>query len=279
MKILVTGAHGQLGTDIMQILSSEHEIYGFARQELNITDQQTTFEIIQQIKPDAVIHAAAYTKVDQAESDPELSYSVNAYGTRNVVLASQKIAAKVIYISTDYVFAGTRSVPYCEFDQTSPVNVYGRSKLAGEEMVKTFSDKFFIVRTSWLYGRYGTNFVSTILQLSEQQEELRIVSDQVGSPTYTVDLVRFLRELLRTEQFGIYHATNTGSCSWFEFAKTILETVNRNRNIVPVRTEDFPRPAARPAFSVLDHMAIRQNSFNEFRHWRAALQDFLFTSS
>ncbi|MEW9672165.1 dTDP-4-dehydrorhamnose reductase [Ammoniphilus sp. 3BR4] len=275
MKILVTGAGGQLGRDLVRILSKEHKVFGYSRHELDITDPAQVLACLRQLKPHAVVHAAAYTKVDLAETEKEQAYLVNAYGTRNVAVAAQSVGAKMAYVSTDYVFDGKTSTPYHEFDETNPLNVYGNSKLAGEEFVRSFSDKFFIVRTSWVYGVHGTNFVKTMLKMAEERNELRVVSDQIGSPTYTVDLCQFIGELMTTEKYGIYHASNAGRCSWHEFATVIFEETQKAIRVVPIKTGDFPRPAIRPAFSVLDHMSIRLNDFSGLRHWKEALKDFL----
>jgi dTDP-4-dehydrorhamnose reductase len=279
VKILVTGGHGQLGKELVKELSKEHEAYGFSKQDLDVTDIQQASAVLRRIRPDAVVHAAAYTKVDQAELDPDSAYSINAYGTRNMAVAAQQMGAKMVYISTDYVFDGSQSAPYRELDQTSPLNIYGKSKLAGEQMVQTFTEKFFIVRTSWLYGKHGHNFVSTMLQLSQTNDELQVVCDQVGTPTYTLDLSRFISGLIKSENYGIYHASNTGSCSWFEFAQAVFQIAAIPQKIVPVESKDFSQLAVRPAYSVLDHMAIRLHGFEDFRHWRDALQEFLTASS
>lgn len=275
MKILVTGGHGQLGKEIVEEFSKEHETYGFSKQDLDVTDINQVIAVLHRFKPDAVIHAAAYTKVDQAELEPVSAYSVNAYGTRNIAVATQQLGAKMVYISTDYVFDGSQSTPYREFDQTAPLNQYGKSKLAGEQMVQTFAEKLFIVRTSWLFGKHGPNFVRTMLQLSRTKEELKVVCDQVGTPTSTHDLSRFLKDLVKSEKYGIYHASNSGSCSWFEFAQAVFQTAAIPQKIIPVESKDFPQLAVRPAYSVLDHMAIRLHGFEDFRHWRDALREFL----
>ncbi|GAX91991.1 dTDP-4-dehydrorhamnose reductase [Effusibacillus lacus] len=275
MRVLITGANGQLGTDLVSTLSDHHQIFGFGRQQLDITDLPQVLQVVQQIKPDAVIHAAAYTQVDEAESNQDRAYLANTYGTRNLAAAAQKVGAKLVYISTDYVFDGQSSIPYKEFDRTNPLSVYGKSKLAGEEMVKTLSDKYFIVRTSWLFGKHGHNFVNTMLKLAQLRNELSVVYDQTGSPTYSPDLAQFLKDLLVTDKYGIYHASNTGMCSWYEFATAIFTEAGIEVKVTPVETKNFPRPAQRPSFSVLDHTSIRLNGFAEFRHWKDALRDFM----
>jgi len=276
MKVLVTGAKGQLGFDVVKELSlSNIEVFAFGRDELDITNQGAVQYIIRDIRPDVIIHAAAYTKVDQAETDQEQAYLVNAFGTRNVAVAAASVGAKLCYISTDYVFDGKGESPYHEYSQTNPLNIYGHSKYVGEEMVKTLSLKYFIVRTAWVYGKHGNNFVKTMLKLAKEKQELGVVQDQIGSPTYTVDLAKFLVELIQTETYGISHCTNPGYCSWYEFAKAIFEEANIDVNVKPLTTLEFPRPAPRPAYSVLGNMAIRVNGFTELRHWKEALKSFL----
>jgi len=276
MKILVTGANGQLGRELVLLPAPrDMEIVGFGREELDITDLAQCRSMIQLHKPEAIIHCAAYTKVDQAESQPDEAYRVNAYGTRNAALAAEEIGAKFVYISTDYVFDGRADKPYREYDRTDPQTVYGRSKLAGEQLVQSLTSRYFIVRTSWVYGKHGANFVKTMLKLAEERKMLRVVDDQIGSPTYTLDLARFLLELVKTDYYGIYHASNSGICSWYEFAKAIFEERRLNVHVEPCTTEEFPRPAQRPAWSVLDHGAIRAHGFEPLRPWREALRDYL----
>jgi len=276
MKILVTGANGQLGRELVLLPAPrDTEIVGFTREELDITDLGQCRSVIQSHKPDAIIHCAAYTKVDQAESEPDEAYRVNTYGTRNAALAAEEVGAKFVYISTDYVFDGRADKPYREYDRTDPQTVYGRSKLAGEQLVQSLSSRYFIVRTSWVYGKHGANFVKTMLKLAEERDRLKVVHDQIGSPTYTLDLARFLLELVKSDYYGIYHASNSGVCSWYEFAKAIFEERRLNVHVEPCTTEEFPRPAPRPAWSVLDHGAIRAHGFEPLRPWREALRDYL----
>lgn len=276
MKVVITGANGQLGKDIVKALSSfPWETYALGRNELDITDADSVKEKLNEIKPDIVIHTAAYTQVDQAESDEENAFVVNAYGTRNLAVATEKLQSKFCYISTDYVFNGQATTPYKEYDQTSPLGVYGRSKYAGEELTKTLCSKYFIVRTSWVYGLYGNNFVKTMLRLAQEKPEIGVVYDQVGSPTYTVDLANFLIDLVQTEKYGVYHASNTGTCSWYEFAKAIFDEADIQIKVNPLTTKDFPRPAPRPNYSVLDHLALRANGFQDLRHWKDGLKDFM----
>jgi dTDP-4-dehydrorhamnose reductase len=279
LKVLVTGANGQLGRELVCLPERpDMEIVGFGREDLNVADLEQCRSVIRAHRPDAIIHCAAYTKVDQAESEPDEAYRVNAWGTRNVALAAEEVGAKFVYISTDYVFDGKGSRPYREFDATNPQSVYGRSKLAGEQLTQSLSSRYFIVRTSWVYGKYGANFVKTMLKLAGERDRLKVVHDQVGSPTYTLDLAHFLLDLVRTDYYGIYHASNSGICSWFEFAKAIFEERGINVQVDPCTTDEFPRPAPRPAYSVMDHGAIRIHGLKPFRPWREALRHYLQNS-
>ncbi|KAF6576088.1 dTDP-4-dehydrorhamnose reductase [Paenibacillus polymyxa] len=282
MRILVTGASGQLGKDVVKVFQEQgHDVVGYDREQLDITDLDQAIKIVGQYQPEAVIHCAAYTAVDAAETDLDTAYQVNAAGTRNMVLAAEKAGAKLVYISTDYVFDGTAEQPYHEYDNTNPQSIYGKSKRAGEVLTQTLSSRYFIVRTSWVYGLYGNNFVKTMLKLGQEKPHLQVVNDQKGSPTYTVDLARFLAELIQTEKYGVYHASNSGSCTWYEFTKAIFEEAVDilDATIIailePCSTDQFPRPAARPKNSVMEHIAIRTNGLNNLRHWREGLHCFI----
>ncbi|KWX77373.1 dTDP-4-dehydrorhamnose reductase [Paenibacillus riograndensis] len=282
MKVLVTGSAGQLGQDLVLLLQVQgHEVLGCDRQEMDITDLDQCVEIIGGFAPDAVIHCAAHTAVDVAETDIDAAYLINATGSRNVALAAEKAGAKLVYISTDYVFDGMGTQPYHEYDNTDPQSIYGKSKRAGEILVQSLSSKFFIVRTSWVYGKYGNNFVKTMLKLGQEKPLLQVVDDQKGSPTYTVDLANFLLELIQTEKYGIYHASNTEFCTWYEFTQAIFAEAEDilglkfMAKLEPCSTEQFPRPAPRPQYSVMEHLAIRTNGFRDIRPWREGLRDFL----
>ncbi|MDQ0162551.1 dTDP-4-dehydrorhamnose reductase [Aeribacillus alveayuensis] len=276
MKVVVTGAKGQLGTNLVHLLADRgYEGYGYGREELDITKFDQVKQVITKARPDVVIHAAAYTKVDLAESDPDQAFLINAYGTRNVAVASEAVGSKLVYISTDYVFDGMANEPYKEFAPTNPLSVYGKSKLAGEQFVRDLHSRFFIVRTSWVYGKHGNNFVKTMLKLAEERDELMVVHDQVGCPTYTVDLANCILELIQTEKYGVYHVSNSGHCSWYEFAKAIFEEAGIKVKVNPCKKKDFPRPAPRPSYSVFEHMALRLNGFTKMRYWREALSEFI----
>lgn len=281
MKVLVTGAGGQLGKDTAAFLrKAGHDVQGCGRADLDITNQEQCMQVVMAFRPDAVIHCAAYTAVDQAEADPDEAYRVNADGTRNMAMAAEKAGAKLVYISTDYVFNGRSAIPYREYDSTDPQGVYGKSKRAGELLAQTLSTRYFIVRTSWVYGQHGHNFVKTMLRLGAEKPLVQVVHDQKGSPTYTVDLAGFLSDLIQTEKYGIYHASNSGDCTWFEFTQAIFEEAREagfaiTARLEPCTTAQFPRPAPRPANSVMDHGSIRTNGFSELRHWREGLREFI----
>ncbi|TDB55446.1 dTDP-4-dehydrorhamnose reductase [Bacillus sp. CBEL-1] len=275
-KVLITGANGQLGKELVELFNNEgFEVYRFGRDEMDITNQSQVKEIIHRVQPDIVIHSAAHTKVDLAESEPEKAFAINAYGTRNVAVAAEQIKAKLVYVSTDYVFDGTGTEPYDEFSPTSPLGVYGKSKLAGEQFVRDLHSQFFIVRTSWVYGKHGANFVKTMLKLGSEKKELSVVADQVGCPTYTLDLATTILELVSTEKYGVYHVSNSGQCSWYEFAKAIFDEAGIEVQVNPCTTEEFPRPAERPAYSVFKHQSLAINNITIPRQWRDGLVHFL----
>ena len=281
MRVLVTGASGQLGKDVVALFQQKgHEVMGCSRSELDITNLEQCQQVINGFQPDSIIHCAAYTAVDAAETDVDGAYKVNAVGTRNVVVAAERVGAKLVYISTDYVFNGRSAVPYQEYDNTDPQSIYGKSKRAGEVLTQSLSSRYFVVRTSWVYGLHGNNFVRTMLRLGQEKPQLQVVHDQKGSPTYTVDLARFLQELVQTEKYGVYHASNSGDCTWFEFTQAIFEEAKElgfmiKAQVEPCTTEQFPRPAPRPANSIMDHLSIRTNGLTDLRPWREGLVDFL----
>ncbi|MUG68365.1 dTDP-4-dehydrorhamnose reductase [Paenibacillus campinasensis] len=282
MKILITGAQGQLGQDVVAICSQAgFEVVGCSRADLDITDEAQCLQVVTEHRPDCIIHCAAYTAVDAAESDIDGAFLVNAIGTRNVAMAAEQVGAKLVYISTDYVFNGESGKPYLEYDLVDPQTVYGKSKYAGEQMTRDFCTRWFIVRTSWVFGLHGGNFVKTMLRLGQDKPLLQVVNDQKGSPTYTVDLACFLVDLITTEKYGIYHASNSGSCTWYEFTEMIFTEAKKElglsitAKLQPCSTEQFPRPAKRPSNSVMEHLAIRVNGLEELPHWKDGLRRFM----
>lgn len=276
MKVLVTGAKGQLGQDVVLELSRKnHEVFGMDRGQLDITDEQRVQAVISDIQPDVILHCAAYTNVDAAEENEDTAYLINALGTKYLAQAAKQAGAKMLYVSTDYVFDGTASEPYKTNEVTKPLGAYGRTKLAGEEFLKETLEQFFIVRTAWVFGVHGNNFVKTMLRLGEERGEVGVVHDQVGSPTYTVDLAKFMIELMETNKYGIYHATNDGICSWYEFAVEIFRQAGLKVKVNPLTTEQFPRPAARPKYSVLSKKKIKDAGLSPIRDWKEALAAYL----
>lgn len=276
MRILVTGASGQLGYDVERELERRGiEHLGTSSRELDITDREAVERLMAAYRPDAAIHCAAYTKVDLAEDEPERCWAVNADGTRNMAAACRKTGAKLLYISTDYVFPGTGERSYETGDPTGPVNTYGRSKLAGELAVQSLLEKYFIVRISWVFGKNGNNFVKTMLRLAETKAELSVVCDQIGSPTYTADLAPLLCDMVQTERYGVYHATNEGMCAWSEFAEAIFELAGRQVVVHPIPTSAYPTRAARPLNSRMSKECLHSNGFQELPEWKNALARYL----
>jgi dTDP-4-dehydrorhamnose reductase len=276
MLVLVTGFNGQLGYDVVKELTAKgHEAVGVGRSELDITDESAVSSYVQNLSPEAIIHCAAYTNVDAAETDQEGAYKVNALGTKYLADAAKFVGAKMVYVSTDYVFDGAGTEPYEVDHPTKPLGVYGETKLAGEKLLQETLEKYFIVRTAWVYGVNGNNFVKTMLKLGQDRKELGVVYDQVGSPTYTVDLAKLLVELIDSEKYGVYHASNEGVCSWHEFAVEIFKQAGMEIQVNPLTSDQFPRPAARPKYSVLSKKKIEEEGFTPLRDWKEALREYL----
>ncbi|EIW16036.1 MULTISPECIES: dTDP-4-dehydrorhamnose reductase [Pelosinus] len=273
MKILVTGANGQLGREIA-IQGRGHELILADSDTLDITNAEDVKSYFSDVKPQVVIHCAAYTNVDGAETDFDGAFRVNVVGAQNIAARCLEAGARMVYVSTDYVFDGENQELYREFDPVNPQSVYGRTKLQGEEIVRQILGRHFIVRTAWLYGD-GNNFVRTMLKLAETNDTLRVVHDQVGTPTSTVDLAKVILKLLSSDSYGTYHATCKGQCSWYEFACEIFRQTGKKINVVPVTTEEFPRPAKRPFHSVLDNYMLRMTVGDPMRDWQAALSEYL----
>lgn len=276
MKILVTGYTGQLGYDVVQEgLRHGLEIAGVGSNNLDITNQKDVFLYVNKFKPDAIVHCAAYTAVDQAEDDRNQCYDVNVNGTRYLVTAAHNIKAKFLYVSTDYVFNGEGNEPFKESDTPNPIGYYGRTKFEGEEIVKSMLAEWFIVRISWVFGINGNNFVKTMLRLAETRNEINVVGDQIGSPTYTVDLAKLLINMVQSEKYGIYHASNEGYCSWYQFAQKIFRFTNRDIKINLISTEDYPTKAVRPKNSRMSKQKLIENGFNLLPTWQDALNRYL----
>ena len=276
MKILITGSKGQLGLELVKQLKIKglYKIIDTDRDELDIVDIDNVNEVILSNKPDVVINCAAHTAVDLCETDIENAYKINAIGPRNLAIACEKINAKFVQVSTDYVFDGNIDRPYREDDNTCPNSIYGSSKLMGENFTKEFCSRHFIVRTAWLYGN-GNNFVRTMLKLPGTNKEINVVNDQFGSPTSTVDLAKAIIELIHTEHYGTYHGTCEGKCSWYDFAQKIFDIRNIDIKVNPVTSEEYKRAASRPAYSVLDNFMLKLVGLNSFRNWEDALIEYL----
>jgi dTDP-4-dehydrorhamnose reductase len=276
MRILLTGSKGQLGTDIQSLASPEHEVIAHDL-DLDITDRGAVARRLAEVRPDIVLNAAAYTNVDSAESDEITAYRVNALGPQNLALACQGSGVPMMHVSTDFVFSGTASSPYTEFDAPDPRGVYGRSKHAGELYVSGLLSRFYICRTSWLYGVGGPNFVKTMLKAGRERREVRVVDDQEGSPTYARDLAARLLEIAQTGAFGYYHLSNEGSVTWNRFTKDIFEIAGIDTPVLPISTAELDRPAPRPAFSTMRGLALEIAGMEPMRGYREALAEFILT--
>jgi dTDP-4-dehydrorhamnose reductase len=276
MRIILLGKNGQLGKEFENYLGklNDIELFSFSHSELDITDLEKVKTIFQDINPKVVMNCAAYTKVDLAENEAVTAYKVNSVGAKNVSYASYLVNAKVVYFSTDYVFDGNKERPYTEFDNPNPLSVYSKSKLFGEIYTREHNPNHLILRISWLYGIYGSNFVKTIIRLAKEKGELRIVNDQFGSPTYALDVVRQTWKLIQADRIGLYHSANVGQATWFEFAKEIIESLNLNAKVIPIRTEQYPTLAKRPRHSVLENYLLKLENMNIMRTWKVALKDF-----
>ena len=279
-KLIITGCNGQLGRAMNKELegNGEYELVNTDVAELDITNLDEVIAFVEKEKPYAIVNCAAYTAVDACEVNVELAYKINAIGPRNLAIAAEKSGAKLVHVSTDYVFGGDGDRPYTEFDAPAPKSMYGNTKLAGEEFVKSFSKHYFIVRTAWLYGD-GKNFLRTMLRLSESHDEITVVDDQLGSPTSAAELARAIVSLLPTKSYGIYHGTCEGFCSWADFTEAIFRRTGKSTKVVRVSTAQYmeahPESAARPAYSVLDNYMLRLTGGYTFADWESALDEYL----
>lgn len=276
MRVLVTGAEGQLGQDVVKALKSQGiDFLGADKDKMDITLTDMVHQVFEEYNPDVVVHCAAYTAVDKAETEKELCYNINVIGTRNLAMNCKKFNAKMVYISTDYVFDGLGEEPFQANQQPDPVNYYGQTKYEGEQEVKKLLSDYFILRISWAFGVNGHNFVKTMLKLGREREEVSVVSDQIGSPTYTTDVAKLIVEMIKTDKYGIYHMTNSGYCSWSEFASTIFQQAGINCKVHPILTKDYPTAAKRP----LNSRMVTEDTFKQFglkqRIWKEALNDYL----
>lgn len=276
LKILVTGVGGQLGYDVCRELDARQiENKGVDLVDFDITDAEATRNYIVSYHPDAVIHCSAWTAVDKAEDAVDAVRAVNTEGSRNIAAACKEIGAKMLYLSTDYVFPGTGDRFYEPEDTTGPLGIYGATKLGGEMAVKELLDQYFIVRISWVFGINGNNFVKTMLRLAETRNEINVVCDQIGSPTYTADLAPLLCDMIQTDRYGTYHATNEGICSWAEFAQEIFRLAGKQVRVNPIPTSEYPTRAVRPLNSRMSKDKLDQAGFTRLPHWKDALQRYL----
>lgn len=276
MKVLITGAKGMLGQDMVaEFQKRDYEVHAADHKALDITDIQAVRAAITALRPDIVVNCAAYTNVDKAESEPEIAMRVNGLGPRNLALACEATGAVLLHISTDYVFDGEKEGPYEIWDTPNPINVYGKSKLWGENYVRSLMHRYFIVRTSWLFGKGGRNFVTTMLELAKRGEPIRVVNDQRGCPTYTVDLARACVDLVESGCFGIYHVTNQGATTWYEFAREIFRCAGIQIDLEAITSDQFPRPAKRPRNSELCSFPLREILEWEIGDWRQGLTDMV----
>lgn len=278
-RILVTGCNGQLGRAVNQVYATEAaagevELINTDVCDLDITNIDDVMSMVKEKKPHVIINCAAHTNVNKCESDWDNAYRINAIGARNLSIAADRECAKLIHVSTDYVFDGEGDKPYTEFDETVPCGAYGKTKLEGEKFVRQFTNRFFIVRTAWLYGD-GNNFVRTMLKLSETNEEVRVVSDQFGTPTSAMELARMLHFIEPTENYGVFHATCEGSCSWADFATEIFRMAGKDTLVKYITTAEYPTPAKRPAYSVLDNYMLRLTTSYQMADWKEALAEYM----
>jgi len=276
MKIFVTGVKGQLGYDVVNELEGRGiETIGVDIEEMDITDSTSTWAVIKEAAPDAVIHCAAYTAVDAAEDNEDICRKVNTEGTQNIAAVCKDLDIPMMYISTDYVFDGQGERPWKPDDKRNPLSVYGQTKYEGELAVQNTLDKYFIVRITWAFGVNGKNFVRTMLRLAETNDKITVVNDQFGAPTYTYDLAVLLADMIVTDKYGIYHATNEGNCSWYEFAREIFREADIDMEVIPVSSNAYNAKAARPVNSRMDKKKLDENSFKRLPEWQDALKRYL----
>lgn len=288
MRILITGAYGQLGNELSRIIENgschigkidiiykNSNLIRTRSQELDITNLRSVITHLNLMKPDLIINAAAYTDVDGCEVNTEKAFQVNALGSRNLAIGASKINAKLVTISTDYVFNGNSKTPYKEYDLPSPLNVYGKTKLLGEEYVREFCSKYFIIRTSWLYGSSGSNFVKWVIAQAKQNPSLKVVNDQTGNLTNSEDLIYHMLKIVQSEEYGIYHCSGNGECSRFDIARKIISTLKIPCTLSSIKSAELNQQAKRPEYSSLDNMMLRCTVGDKMRHWESALEDFV----
>jgi len=282
-KVLITGVSGQVGQAIYRILSrsNSYELFLTNRtpniehniEELDISDERAVETIIDRIMPDIIINCAAFTAVDLCESEEDRAYEINALGPKYLAIAAERAGAVLVHLSSDYVFDGNALKPYIESDSTTPISAYGRTKLAGEAFVKENCKKYFILRPAWVYGQ-GKNFVKTMVRLAESGKDIRVVSDQIGSPTSAIEIARVISFLVKTESYGIYHSTCEGSCSWYDFTMEIMKLAGKDVKVSPITTSEYPTAAKRPMYSVLENKALRERHNYVMKDWKEAFKEY-----
>jgi len=279
MKILITGACGQVGTDLCEVIGNSDGLWALGRNELDLTRPKQIEDVLTSIKPDIIVNCAAYTNVDDCQNRPAICHEVNEQGMGRLARSAESIGCKLIHISTDYVFDGRKSVPepYTEDDVPAPISVYGESKLKGEQLVQTYCTRFAILRTAWLYGIHGRNFLKTILKLALQHSEdfIKVVNDQHGSPTWSRTLARQIRAVIDNGAEGIFHATSEGHCTWYDLTQAFLDRIGVHTRVVPCTTAEFPRPAPRPVNSILENGRLKALDIHVMRSWETDLTDFV----
>lgn len=276
MKILVTGAGGQLGYDVLKVLEQRgHSVVPIDLPEIDITDKVSVQTFIYDSKVDAVIHCAAFTAVDAAEDESQLCTAINVYGTGYIAETCKLLDIPMLYISTDYVFNGMGTRPWEPEDKPQPLNIYGNTKYEGECLIRSLLQKYFIIRTSWVFGLNGKNFVKTMLKIAKEQDSVNVVNDQIGSPTYTADLAVLIVDMIESDRYGIYHASNSGYCTWYEFAMEIFRLSEVQIQIKPISSDKFKTRALRPKNSRMNQNKLKQNGFNELPDWHDALKRFI----
>jgi dTDP-4-dehydrorhamnose reductase len=271
----VTGAKGQLGWDVARRLAPEHQVARYDKEEMDLAEPSMIGGILSKEDPDLIVHCGAYTMVDRAEEERDLCHRINAEATRAIAAQAVENGARMIYVSTDYIFDGTKPEPYEIDDPPHPINFYGQTKLEGELAIKALMKEYQIIRTSWVFGANGNNFVKTMIKLGKEREVVRVVSDQVGSPTYTVDLANLLVEMVRSARYGTYHATNEGDCSWYQLAKEIMKKTGLRTRIEPIASEDYPTKALRPKNSRFGKGSLDAAGFHRLPIWQSALERYL----
>ena len=272
MRVLVIGAKGQLGLEVCKVLEEVHKVIPATREDADITNLEQVLLLVEKISPEAIVNAAAYTDVDDCEKNKGKAFLVNALGARNVAIAAREAGAKLVHISTDYVFDGAKDGPYVEYDPPCPLNIYGWSKLLGEHMVKEQNPRSFILRVAWLYSAHRKNFVKTMLRLARERSEIQVVTDQRGNPTFAGDVARQIQVLLDTRSYGLYHCVSQGSCSRFEFAREIFRIAGLNVKLIPVKSSEFTTVARRPPHSVLENFMLKIQNLDIMPHWLESLE-------